>query len=258
MDLKDEVQKQFGKNAQNYVNSPNHAEGIDLAALLEAAAADSSMQVLDVATGAGHAAKLFAPVVKQVTAFDLTEQMLETAKAFIRKNGFDNVAFVHGDAEHMPFADEQFDIVVCRIAAHHFPGVTAFVSEASRVLRPGGCLLLIDNVAPEQAAYDQFYNEVEKVRDPSHFRAWKKSEWINLVEHAGLNVELMTAFPKTFKFQSWCDRMDVAEENRQQLEQDFVQASPELQQHFHIEVQDGRLITFRGQAILLRARKLDA
>lgn len=255
MDLKDEVQKQFGKNALKYVTSPMHAEGHDLALLLEASGADSSTQLLDVATGGGHVAKLFAPVAGQVTAFDLTEEMLATAKAFIHKNGFGNVTFVHGDAEHMPFADGQFDRVACRIAAHHFPDVASFVNEAFRVLRPGGALLLIDNVAPERAEYDQFYNEIEKVRDPSHFRAWKKSEWISLAEHAGFTVELLTSFPKTFGFQAWCDRMEVPEPERQQLEQRFLQAAPELKRQFNIVEQEGRLVSFQGQAILLRARK---
>ncbi|MDF2963965.1 MAG: Methyltransferase domain protein [Paenibacillus sp.] len=255
MDLKREVQKQFGKNALKYVSSPIHAEGHDLALLLEVSGAENSMNLLDVATGGGHVAKLFAPVVKQVTAFDLTEEMLEQAKVFISQSGLDNVAYVHGDAEHMPFGDSEFDIVSCRIAAHHFPGVRQFLNEVSRVLRPGGCLLLIDNVAPEQAAYDQFYNEVEKERDPSHYRAWKKSEWVSFVEHAGLTVELLSSFPKTFGFRAWCDRMEVPGPIRQELEQKFLQAEPGLIRKFHITEQEGRLVSFQGQAALLRARK---
>ncbi|TDF93745.1 class I SAM-dependent methyltransferase [Paenibacillus piri] len=257
MDVKREVQKQFGQNALKYVSSPIHAQGHDLAMLLEVAEADSNMRLLDVATGGGHVAKLFAPVVKQVTAFDLTAEMLGEAQSFIAQSGFDNVDFVHGDAEQLPFADGEFDRVACRIAAHHFPNVGAFASEAARVLRPGGCLLLIDNVAPERAEYDQFYNEVEKERDPSHYRAWKKSEWIRLVEHAGLTVELLTSFPKTFGFQSWADRMNMTETAKQRLEQTFLQATPELKRQFAIVEREGRLASFQGQAILLKARKAE-
>jgi ubiquinone/menaquinone biosynthesis C-methylase UbiE len=255
MDLKNEVQKQFGPNALKYVSSSLHAQGQDLALLLEVSEAHNGIQLLDVATGGGHVAKLFAPVVKQVTAFDLTAEMLQQAKAFILHNGYENVSFVHGDAEQMPFQDGEFDRVTCRIAAHHFPNVDTFLGEAFRVLRPGGCLLLIDNVAPEQDDYDQLYNEIEKRRDPSHFRAWKKSEWIRFVETAGLSVELVTAFPKTFNFEDWCSRLEVPEVVQRELEQTFAQAAPEWKKHFHVEEQQGRLITFQGQAILLKARK---
>jgi ubiquinone/menaquinone biosynthesis C-methylase UbiE len=255
MDVKQEVQKQFGKNAGHYVSSPIHAQGEDLAWLQEQCEAEHGMRLLDVATGGGHVAKLFAPIVQQVTAYDLTEEMLEQAKAFVSKSGYGNVRFIRGDAEHMPFADGEYDRVVCRIAAHHFPDVTAFLREAHRVLRPGGCLLLIDNVSPEKDEYDEWYNRIERRRDPSHYRAWKKSEWIRFAEEAGFTVERMTSFPKTFRFHDWCERMQVSDQVRQQLECEFLQAAPDLKRQFHIGQQDGRLTEFQGQAVLIRARK---
>ena len=53
------------------------------------------------------------------------------------------------DAEALPFPDCHFDLVTCRIAAHHFAGVPTFVAEVWRVLRKGGTLALVDNVAPD-------------------------------------------------------------------------------------------------------------
>jgi ubiquinone/menaquinone biosynthesis C-methylase UbiE len=255
MDVKKEVQKQFGSNAYKYITSPIHALGQDLAILLEVSEVDGTMLLLDVATGGGHVAKLFASVVQHVTAFDLTAEMLQQAQAFIQQSGHTNVDFVYGDAEQMPFQDGEFDRVICRVAAHHFPNINAFLSEVVRVLRPGGCLLLIDNVAPENDEYDQLYNKIEKQRDPSHFRAWKKSEWISFIEHSGLAVELMVTFPKTFEFEDWCSRLEVPSLVKHEMEQAYLQAAPDVKRYFHLVQQDGHLLSFQDQGVLLKARK---
>ncbi|MEW8977321.1 MAG: class I SAM-dependent methyltransferase [Symbiobacterium sp.] len=110
--------------------------------------------------------------------------------------------FAVADAEALPFADGSFDVVTCRIAAHHFPAVDRFCREAARVLRPGGRLVVVDNVAPEEPDLDRFINEVEKLRDPSHHRAYRLSEWKGFVEEAGLH------FTVAHRFTSWVDRED--------------------------------------------------
>lgn len=52
--------------------------------------------------------------------------------------------FVNGDSEHLPFADESFDVVTCSHSFHHYPHQDAAVREMRRVLRPGGRLMIID------------------------------------------------------------------------------------------------------------------
>ncbi|WP_391121029.1 class I SAM-dependent methyltransferase [Psychrobacillus sp. L3] len=175
MDIKKDVQKQFGRSAELYVKSERHSKGEDLKRLVDMSRATGSEELLDVATGGGHTANAFAPLVRKVTAMDLTAEMLSAAKQFIKGNGYFNVVFVEGDAEKMPFSNDSFDLVSCRIAPHHFPNIEDFIREVYRVLKHGGQFLLDDNVAPEQDDFDQFYNNVEKMRDYSHYRAWKKN-----------------------------------------------------------------------------------
>ncbi|WP_379968972.1 class I SAM-dependent methyltransferase [Ectobacillus sp. sgz5001026] len=255
MNKKQEVQRQFGSHAQQYVTSETHAKGNDLTALLNAGNADHTDIVLDIATGGGHVANGFAPFAKQVIALDITKRMLEKAEEFINGNGHKNVYFVQGDAEQLPFPDDSFTIVACRIAPHHFPSVTNFVKESYRVLKENGAFLLLDNVAPENDILDSFYNNVEKKRDYSHNRAYKKSEWLNIVEEAGFYVQTMQTFSKTFPFESWCNRMSLPSQEKGQLQEYMLHAPVIVKQHFHIQTANNQVVSFQGQSILLHCRK---
>lgn len=254
--IKGEVQKQFASNAYKYVTSARHAKGEDLAWLVASSEVNSSMNVLDIATGGGHVANALAPLVSRVTALDLTEEMLQVAQQFIHGNGHTNVEFVAGDAEQLPFPDNTFDRVTSRIAAHHFPDVTAFVKESLRVLKPGGKLLFIDNVAPESDVYDRFYNDIEKWRDPSHGRAWRKSEWILMLEKAGFRIDAMVTFEKPFQFTDWCERAALPAEAMRELEMSMLQAEDQIHKYFKLETsEDGNLLSFEGESVYIQARK---
>ncbi|WP_019421497.1 class I SAM-dependent methyltransferase [Paenibacillus sp. OSY-SE] len=255
VDIKQQVMQQFGQNAAKYVTSQGHAQGEDLEWLLQMAAMETKRDVLDIATGGGHVANALAPLAENVVAYDLTPAMLDHARRFIAGNGHGNVQFVQGDAERLPFSDCAFDMVTCRIAAHHFPDVLAFVQESWRVLRPGGSFLLIDNVSPENDAYDAFYNAVEKRRDPSHCRALKKTEWLRTLEEKGLAIEFMMTFAKRFRYDSWFDRMGRPQQEKDELEQTMLAAQGEIQHHFRIAVEEERVVSFEGESMLVKARK---
>ncbi|WP_449537609.1 class I SAM-dependent methyltransferase [Ferdinandcohnia sp. Marseille-Q9671] len=255
MDTKKDVMKQFGKSADFYVTSDIHRKGGDLQTLVAMARATGSEEALDVATGGGHTANALAPLVKKVTALDLTPEMLAVAENFIKGNGRINVEFVEGDAEKLPFADKVFEIVTCRIAPHHFPNIEKFISEVYRVLKNGGQFLLDDNVVPELDEYDQFYNSIEKKRDYSHFRAWKKSEWLQMLESEGFEIQELYRFDKQFMFASWCERMRLSETEKIELNAYMLQASDKVKQKFRIEASDGQIISFFGEAVLIKATK---
>jgi ubiquinone/menaquinone biosynthesis C-methylase UbiE/catechol 2,3-dioxygenase-like lactoylglutathione lyase family enzyme len=253
---KEAVKAQFSRSAEGYVTSEIHAKGKDLRKLVEIAKPSPEAYVLDVATGGGHVANALAPLVKKVVAFDLTQEILNVAGRFIKDNGHRNVDFVQGDAENMNFADASFDIITCRIAPHHFPHVTSFVKEVARTLKPGGQFLLIDNVVPEEDEMDQFYNEVEKRRDYSHYRAWKKSEWLNMLEEQGFEIDEWYCFPKTFLFENWTDRMHLTSDEKQNLSTFMINTTNKIKEKFRIESKNGNVYSFQGESILLKSTKL--
>lgn len=255
MDIKDKVKKQFGENAQKYVTSESHAAGKDLLYLLENVQVNKNTILLDIATGGGHVANAFAPLVKEVYAADLTTEILDVAKKFITGNGHTNVNFIQADAESLPFEDAAFDLITCRIAAHHFTDVKRFLEEVVRVLKPGGTFAFIDNVAPETVESDSFYNFIEVKRDPSHVRAWKKSEWINMFETAGLTIEVMKVFKKIFDFKKWCDLQAFTGEAKDNLESYMLASSDDKKKQFNIQFGNGKVISFEGQSIFIKALK---
>jgi ubiquinone/menaquinone biosynthesis C-methylase UbiE len=255
MDIKKDVQQQFGKSADSYVSSSIHKDGNDLKKLVEMGRITGKEELLDIATGGGHTANAFANLVKKVTAMDLTPEMLAAAENFIRGNGHQNVDFKLGDAENLPFADCVFDIVTCRIAPHHFPNVNKFVDEVHRVLKPNGQFLLDDNVVPEEDDYDLFYNTIEKWRDYSHFRAWKKSEWLRMLEVSGFEIYEWHRFEKTFRFEPWCKRMNLPETEKNKLAQYIHGASQKVKEKFKVSIVDDQVISFQGEAIILKAIK---
>ena len=185
---KELVKELFGANAAKYVVSDVHAKGASLARLVELVGPQADWVGLDIATGGGHTALVFAPHVKQMIASDLTQQMLDQVEKQVAEKGIGNVETKIADAEALPFEDGSLDLVTCRIAPHHFPDIPKFVSEVCRVLKSGGTFALVDNAAPDEATNPDFgaaelaeaavtYNTFEKIRDPSHGRAWTTSEW---------------------------------------------------------------------------------
>ena len=255
MDNKNDVKKQFGRSANEYVKSQIHRKGSDLKWLLEMAGLKGNEEILDVATGGGHTANAFAPYAHKVTAMDLTPEMLNAAEKFIKGNGHSNVLFMEGDAENMPFSNHHFDLVICRIAPHHFPNINKFISEAYRVLKDGGQFLLDDNVVPENDEFDHFYNKIEKMRDFSHYRAWKKTEWIQKIELAGFEIHEVSRFEKRFEFMSWCDRMQLSKQEKDDLTKLILAAPEKIKNKFRIVIEDNQVTSFWGEAMLLKAIK---
>jgi ubiquinone/menaquinone biosynthesis C-methylase UbiE len=201
------VQQKFGAAAADYAASAVHAKGESLARLVELVGPKSDWRALDVATGAGHTALAFAPHVAHVVASDITDEMLaETAKLAAKRN-LENVDTAYTDATRLPFSEDSFDLVTCRLAAHHFPDPASFVSESWRALKPGGTFAVVDNVSPDDDDIAAAYNAYEKLRDPSHGRCLNLREWSALLQGAGFVDIHAERMDQDIAFQPWTERM---------------------------------------------------
>ena len=113
-------------------------------------------------------------------------------------------------AEHIPFADGAFDVVVCRIAPHHFPDVEAAVREMARVARR---LLLIEDTlfASEEV------ERAERLRDPSHVRSYTEKEWRGFLGDVGVWVEEASVYEMRHPLDGWLGRTGASEEDQAEV-----------------------------------------
>jgi SAM-dependent methyltransferase len=188
-------QRDWSSRAEAYRNAPEQREGADLDLIVEWA--EGAQTALDVATGGGHVARR------------LREAGLEVVSA-------DPAAGMQPDvicrAEELPFADDAFDLVVTRIAPHHFEDVAAAVAEMARV--SAGTVVVEDTLYVSEQV-----EEAEKLRDPLHVRSYSEAEWRSFLEAAGLEVEHVEAFEKRHPLEEWLDRSQTPDETRSRVKE---------------------------------------
>jgi SAM-dependent methyltransferase len=256
------VQQQFGLHAAAYATSTVHAKGASLGRLVELVAPEPHWHALDIATGAGHTAAAFAPHVAHVIASDITVEMLEEARKLAAAKGLANMEVVRADAEALPFEDERFDLVTCRIAAHHFADVPRFLREVKRVLEPGGTFALVDNISPDSLSTPGFseaelraaalaYNIFEKVRDPSHGRCLGLVEWGGVIGAAGLDVKHSERLGKDMELAPWAERMAADAATVARLRAMLEGGTPALAAFLKPRLEDGALWFTLDEAILI-------
>jgi ubiquinone/menaquinone biosynthesis C-methylase UbiE len=123
-------------------------------------------RVLDIGTGAGAFALALAPHVREVVGVDIVPELLAEA----RKRAPANVELLEADATKLPFPSGSFDLVATARTLHHVARPEVVVAEADRVLRPGGTLLVVDQLAPGDPIAAIELNRFERARDPSTTR----------------------------------------------------------------------------------------
>ncbi len=185
----------WSQRADAFRESPTHRAGPDLDLLVEWCEPGHDVKVLDVATGGGHVARRLREEGCTVVTVDSAPGMEPDVVA---------------PAEELPFEDGSFDVVTCRIAAHHFHDVRKAVAEMARV--SGRLLVIEDNVFR-----GEHVEEAERLRDPSHVRCYSEEEWREMVEQAGFEVEQLEHFPRRQSFDAWLARVDTPPEAAAQI-----------------------------------------
>jgi SAM-dependent methyltransferase len=125
-------------------------------------------RALDAGTGTGALAFALSPHVREVVAVDREPELLAQARA--RAGPFPNVAFVEGDATRLELESSSFDLAGCARTLHHVRRPELVVAELARLTRPGGHVLVIDQIAPADPLVALDMDRFERARDSSHER----------------------------------------------------------------------------------------
>lgn len=237
--------------ASAYTTSAIHAQGADLARLVELAALPAGALVLDVGTGTGHTGLAFAAAGAKFVGLDLTRAMLAEARGLAAARGAEFEPTL-GAAEALPFADGAFDAVVCRYCAHHFMDIRASIHEMTRVVRAGGVVLLDDHVAPEGDAAGDFINRLDWLRDPSHHREPRLSEYEAWFAEAGLRIDDIEHRRERIDVDGWFARARTTPEREAEARELLSTASSELHDLFAITDEP---IGFDLHAVIIHARR---
>ncbi len=229
----------FGQRAAFYTTSKCHSDPEILGRVVEMARPTPDAHALDVATGTGHTAFALAPHVADVIATDITPQMLAEGEKLQAQRGIPNVVFRLADVHDLPFADGEFDIVVCRRAAHHFSHIHKSIAEMVRALKPGGRLVIDDRSVAEDDFVDVTMNRLDWLHDESHVRQYRPSEWAQLLTDHGLTVEVVEPYTKRRPLSALT--VSVSAANVAEIHSIVHGLSAEERQKMNVEEKDGEL-----------------
>jgi SAM-dependent methyltransferase len=124
---------------------------------------------LEAACGPGLISRVLAGAAGEVVGVDATPAMLEVARR--EAAGLDNVSFVLGDATATGLPDASFDGAIARFAVHHIPVPSRLLAELARLVRPGGRVVIADQMVDDDLDAAAYATEAERLRDPSHWAA---------------------------------------------------------------------------------------
>ena len=147
---------------------------------------DRPFNALDIGSGTGSWAAMLrcSRLSARLVGLDYSIEMCRRAASKTRELACDGLAFLNGDSEHLPFVDGAFDLITCSHSFHHYPHQPDVVREMRRVLRPGGCLIIVDGFRDNIIGWFVFDVFVAWAEGAVHHVPW--STMRTLVQDAGI------------------------------------------------------------------------
>lgn len=182
------AQRFFRAHAKEWdrIRSLHIAEAQVERAMMEALGEGPFDLLVDLGTGTGRILELFAAKAKRAMGFDLNHEMLSYARMKLEGAGLAHAQVRHGDLFHLPLADREADAVVLHQVLHFLEDPAQAITEATRVLAPGGKLLIVD-FAPHELEFlreEQAHRRLGVAAD--QIRRWCDEAGVDLKRHQDL------------------------------------------------------------------------
>eukprot|EP01116_Phalansterium_solitarium_P006411 TRINITY_DN18709_c0_g1_i1.p1 TRINITY_DN18709_c0_g1~~TRINITY_DN18709_c0_g1_i1.p1 ORF type:complete len:258 (+),score=34.77 TRINITY_DN18709_c0_g1_i1:174-947(+) len=176
----DSLVAEFTHQSASFNATPAMRSQEALHSLVYRLAATTDQHWAEFACGPGLVSRALAKKVRHVSGVDLTPAMIALARSEAEREGVANVSFEVGDAAETSFLSGSLDGAITRLSLHHIPFPERIVAEMARIVRTGGLVVVADHVTSEDPDDCRFHQEIERLRDPSH--------WLNLTERQLLNI----------------------------------------------------------------------
>jgi len=144
-------------------------------------------RILDVATGTGEQAFVFAQRGHEVVGIDLSEDMLRVAREHNKDSG---VIFDVGDAAHMPYKDDHFDVSCISFALHDMPRSIRenVVKEMARVTKANGIIVIVDYAVPAKNLLRSLFLRIARLGETKFFPEFMQSGLTEALKTAGIQI----------------------------------------------------------------------
>ena len=201
-----DIVTEFTQQAETFNDSATARSEEMLDRLIALAQPGSDERWLEAACGPGIISRRLAAHVREVIGVDMTPAMVEVARRDTERAGIANATFAVGDATELDLPAASFDGAISRFSIHHIPAPGRVFEQLARVVRPGGRVVIADHLADRDPDALTWSQELERLRDPSHWLCLTAERLRELGERAGLTLGHEQIVPLELDFDDWLQR----------------------------------------------------
>ncbi|HJZ36926.1 MAG TPA: methyltransferase domain-containing protein [Solirubrobacterales bacterium] len=240
------IRDEFAHQADSFARSPTMSLAETLDAVVELVPEDGTARWAEFACGPGLIARAMAPRVGSVLGLDLTPAMIEKARAEAAASDVENVGFELGDATALDLPDDSFDGAITRFSLHHIPAPIRVLEEMRRVVKPGGYVVVADHVTDDEGEAAAWHEQIERLRDPSHWACLTPRRLAAMGEEVGLEPDLDRVVPFRIPYDEWLNRGSGGPRNAALIER-LLGEAPAAAESFGVEGDgEARLLCLRN------------
>jgi ubiquinone/menaquinone biosynthesis C-methylase UbiE len=253
-DINEIIKHQFNRQAEIFSNWSVTRNREYLQKYATFCGLTSEDSLLDVACGSGEFSLFAAPRIRSAVGVDISDRMIELARAHAFENNITNVTFLCHDVSDIPADDNAFSMVVCKSAFHHIHDYEKILGEMIRCCRNNGRISLQDIVAYENDRVNDFFEQMERHIDISHHVSLSKGFIQALYESHNLSITSTYEVTVILNFKEYLGHAKQSEESYTEI-QDLLKSGmndSEISEYFIVK--DGEL-TFKRNVFLILGNK---